>query len=111
MGIIDSEIGAKLSIEHEKIVEFCKKWKITELSFFGSVLRDDFHEDSDVDVLVKFAEDAEWSAFDHFEAEDELSDILGRDVDLVSLSAIEEQDNWLRKRHILNSARRYHVSG
>ncbi|NQU06292.1 MAG: nucleotidyltransferase domain-containing protein [Calditrichaeota bacterium] len=104
-------ISEKIQIKREKIVEFCRKWKIIELSFFGSVLCNDFSEDSDVDVLVKFAEDVGWSAFDHFDAEDELSDILGRDVDLVSLSAIEEQDNWLRKRHILNSAQRYHVSG
>jgi hypothetical protein len=102
---------AKFKIDKAKVVEFCHKWKITELSFFGSVLRDDFSDDSDVDVLVKFTEDAGWSAFDHFNAEDELSKILGRKVDLVSLSAIEEQDNWLRKRHILNSAQKYHVSG
>ncbi len=101
----------QIDIDRDKIIEFCRKWKIIELSLFGSVLRDDFKPDSDVDVLVRFAEDAHWSAFDHFNAEDELSNILKRNVDFVSLAAIEEQDNWLRKKQILSSAQRLHVSG
>ena len=100
----------QIKIDRVRVEEFCRKWKIVELSFFGSVLRDDFRDDSDVDVLVTWAEDAPWSALDHFTAEDELAEIIGRKVDLVSRRAVEEQSNWLRKSRILNSARRFYVS-
>jgi len=103
-------MSLRIEIDREKVEAFCKKWKIIELSLFGSVIRDDFREDSDVDVLVRWAEDARWSAFQIFDAEDELSDILGREVDLVTNRSVEEQENWLRKRQILNSAQRYYVA-
>jgi len=51
----------KLVVPIDRIAEFCRRWKITELALFGSVLRDDFRPDSDVDVLVTFAPDAPWS--------------------------------------------------
>jgi hypothetical protein len=54
-----------ISIQHEEIEAFCQRWQITELAFFGSVLRDDFRPDSDVDVLMTFAPGVEWSLFDH----------------------------------------------
>ena len=47
-----------------RIAEFCRKWKVAELSLFGSVLREDFGPESDVDVLVSFASDAQWGLFD-----------------------------------------------
>ncbi len=68
---------AKIPIDRDKTAEFCRRWKITEFALFGSVLRDDFRPDSDVDVLVTFAPDAEWSLFDHLDMEEELSVILG----------------------------------
>jgi len=51
--------GMKLEIPKEKLADFCRKWKIAELSLFGSVLRDDFRPGSDIDVLVTFTRDAE----------------------------------------------------
>jgi len=68
----------KIDIPKEKIDEFCQKWKIVELSLFGSVLRDDFRSDSDVDMLVTFSPDAEWSLLDHVAMEEELSVIFGK---------------------------------
>ena len=47
-----------IAISRKKITDFCQRWKITEFAFFGSVLRDDFRPDSDIDVLVTFAPDA-----------------------------------------------------
>jgi len=49
-----------IKIPKEEIADFCRKWKIAELSLFGSVLRDDFRPDSDIDLLVTFSRDAEW---------------------------------------------------
>ncbi|MEK6771187.1 MAG: nucleotidyltransferase domain-containing protein [Pseudomonadota bacterium] len=92
------------------IADFCRRWKITDLSFFGSVLRDDFRPDSDVDVLVGFAEDAEWSLMDHAAMQDELAGILGRRVDLVSRRAIERSSNWLRRDGILGTAKEVYVA-
>jgi len=91
-------------IPGEKIAEFCKKWKIREFSFFGSVLRDDFSPDSDVDVLVTFSEDAKHTLFDLVHMESELKQILGREVDIVSRRGIESSRNYLRRNAILNSA-------
>ena len=101
---------AKIPIDRDKTAEFCRRWKITEFALFGSVLRDDFRPDSDVDVLVTFAPDAEWSLFDHLDMEEELSVILGRKVDLVSRRAIERSDNWIRRKSILSTAEPIYVA-
>lgn len=99
-----------LDIPKEKIAEFCQKWKIVELSLFGSVLRDNFRPDSDVDMLVTFAPDAEWSLFDHVAMEEELSEIFGRKVDMVSRRAIERSENYIRRKAILGTAQPYYVA-
>ena len=80
----ERSMTTQITVDREKIAEFCRRWKITELSLFGSVLRDDFRPGSDVDVLVTFAPDAQWSLFDAVEMEQELSTIFGRKVDLIS---------------------------
>ena len=93
-----------IPIERARVEAFCRKWKITELALFGSVLRDDFRPDSDVDVLVSFAPDADWSLLDHMAMEEELAGILGRKVDLVSRRAVERSANRIRRQAILSSA-------
>ena len=70
------------------VAEFCRKWHIAEMSLFGSVLRDDFKADSDVDVLVSFIEGATLSLLDKMAAREELEAILGRNVDLVTKSGL-----------------------
>ena len=99
-----SKTKPHFEIPGEKIAEFCKKWKIREFSLFGSVLRDDFSPDSDVDVLVTFSEDAKHTLFDLVHMESELKQILGREVDIVSRRGIESSRNYLRRNAILNSA-------
>ena len=76
------------TIDRERIAEFCRKWRVTEFSIFGSALRDDFGPDSDIDVPIEFEEDALWSVFDWVDMIDELKAIFGRNVDLVEKSAI-----------------------
>lgn len=102
--------GPRIQIPREQIADFCRRWKIAELALFGSALRDDFRPDSDVDMLVTFAPDAKWSLFDHVDMEDELAQILGRPVDLVSRRGIERSRNPLRRRAILESAQVVHVA-
>jgi predicted nucleotidyltransferase len=101
---------AKIAIDREQIAEFCRRWKIVEFSLFGSVLRDDFGPDSDVDVLVSFAPDTSWSLFDHVRMEDELAALVGRKVDLVSRRAIERSENWIRRKAILGGAEAVYVA-
>ena len=93
-----------MPIPTKRLEEFCRRWKIAELRVFGSALREDFRSDSDLDLLVRFAPDADWSLLDHVAMEEELSGIVGRKVDLVSQRAIERSSNWIRRKTILESA-------
>jgi len=94
-----------VDIPQQRLVDFCRRWKIGRLALFGSVLRDDFGPDSDVDCLVDFAPDADWGLLDVIRAEQELSELLGRPVDLVERAVVERSENWIRRRSILESAR------
>lgn len=67
---------------------FCRRWHIAEMGLFGSVLRDDFADNSDVDVLITYEEDRTLDRFDRLRAQDELSGILGRKVDWVTREAV-----------------------
>lgn len=98
-----------IEIPDDKIEAFCRKWKIRELALFGSVLRDDFGPESDVDCLVAFAPDANWTLLDVIGAEQELSVLLGRPVDLVEKQVVQGSENWIRRRSILNTARTVYV--
>jgi len=73
----------KILVPEQKIAEFCRKHHIRKLSFFGSVLREDFGSDSDIDVLVEF-ESGHTPGFAFITIQDELSALLGRNVDLVT---------------------------
>ena len=83
---------------------FCERWQITEFALFGSVLRDDFRPDSDVDVLVTFSPETHHTLFDLVQMENELKEIFQREVDLVSRRGIERSLNYLRRNEILSSA-------
>ena len=82
-----------IPIPHEEIAEFCRKWGIRRLAFFGSVVRDDFGPESDVDVLVEFGERTPGMKF-FWDVPNELSEILGgRRVDLLTFDSISK---WIR---------------
>jgi predicted nucleotidyltransferase len=94
-----------IEIDKDKLRDFCRKWKITEFALFGSATRpEEFRDDSDVDVLVRFEPSAPWSLLDWVTMEAELATIFSRHVDLVEREAVEQSDNRFRKRSILNSA-------
>ena len=99
-----------LNIHQDQIADFCRRWKVSEFALYGSFLRDDFGPNSDVDVLVTFAPDAQWGLFALYWMEQELKSILGREVDLVSRRGIEASRNYLRRKAILSSARVIHVA-
>lgn len=89
----------------DQIAEFCTRWGIVEFALFGSVLRDDFGPDSDIDVLVRFTTERKYKLHDILQMEREIEVLLGREVDLVDRLTVERSENYLRRRAILNSAR------
>jgi predicted nucleotidyltransferase len=93
----------RLPVDEAQLGQYCKRWKIAKLELFGSAVLD-FAAARDVDLLVSFFPDAEWSLLDHAQMEQELSELLGRQVDLVSRRAIESSQNALRRSAILGSA-------
>ena len=90
-------MSCQVEIPMDQIKAFCRRWKIVEFSLFGSVLRDDFRPDSDVDVLVTFGPDADHDLFGLMHMEDELKAIFGRSIDIVS------------KRSMINPFRRHEI--
>jgi uncharacterized protein len=103
-------MNVHIQFDRERIAEFCRRWKITEFALFGSVLRDDFRPDSDVDVLVSFAFDTRWTLFDMVHMQSELEQIFGRKVDLVERKAVEQSENYIRRQHILRSVEPVYVA-
>ena len=89
-----------LTVTDDRIADFCRRWKITELSVFGSVVRNDFRPDSDSAVLVSFETGAGWSLVDLVTVQDELAALLGRRVDLIEEAALR---NPYRRAAILES--------
>ena len=86
------------------IYTFCTKWQVAELSLFGSVLREDFRPDSDIDILISFHPEARPTLFDLVYMENELKEIFHRDVDLITRKGIEHSHNTVRREAILSSA-------
>jgi predicted nucleotidyltransferase len=99
-----------LEVSRDKIAEFCCRWKITEFALFGSVLRDDFRPDSDIDVLVSFAPGISWRFYDLISMREELESMFGRPVDLVEKRLVESSKNYIRRKHILNHMETIYVA-
>lgn len=95
-------IELPFSIPENEVIKFCERWNIEELSVFGSAVRSDFDiQHSDIDFLVSFSEDAGWTLTDEIQMQRELTEILEREVDLVSRKAVEKSENWIRRDAIL----------
>ena len=93
----------RIEIPTEEVADFCRCNHILRLALFGSVLRDDFTSDSDVDVLVEFEPEAR-VGLALITIQDELSALLDRQVDLHTFAGIEQNRNWLLRAEILGSA-------
>jgi predicted nucleotidyltransferase len=102
-----------INLPMEKIAEFCHQWQVTEFALFGSVLRDDFRPDSDIDVMVQFHPEAHptFSTLDQMEAELKTKTIFNRDIDLITRQGIETSRNYLRRHEILSSAQVIYATG
>ena len=112
----NSRIGTQMAsveieLPKEKIAAFCQRWQVTEFALFGSVLRDDFRPDSDIDVMVQFHPEAHptFSSLDQMEAE--LKTMFHRNIDLITRQGIETSRNYLRRQEILSSAQVIYATG
>jgi uncharacterized protein len=100
----------QLQIPQDKVADFCQRHRIRKLALFGSVLREDFRADSEVDVLVEFEPQAHDRLFALARMQSELGEILGREVHLVERRAIENSRNYIRRKAILSSAETVYAS-
>ena len=97
-----------IALDRQRIKDFCRKWKITRMALFGSVLRDDFRPDSDVDVLVKYASDVDWPCYDYFAMRDDIEALFARPVDIVEEGTIR---NPIKRRCIYENLETVYESG
>ena len=100
----------QLPLDRSELSAFCQKWNVREFAVFGSALRESFRPDSDIDVMVSFSAGARPSLFDLAQMREELTELLGRDVDLVTRRGVEASRNPIRRESILSSAEVIHVT-
>jgi len=99
-------MNALIQNQKKKIEEFCKAWNVKELQVFGSVLTKDFRPDSDIDIIVDFSPGSSHTLIHLAQMEEELEHIFNRRIDLISLQAIEQSRNHIRKKTILSTMER-----
>ena len=99
-----------INIPTDKLAKFCCRNHIRSLSLFGSVLRDDFGQDSDVDVMIEFEHGNEPDLMALVSIENELSEILGHKADMVERESVEQSPNYIRRRNILQSLETVYVA-
>lgn len=93
-------MSLQIELDRDALYDFCRRWRIREMSVFGSCLREDFSPESDVDFLVHFEDSVPWSLWDLVAMRDELAAITGRKVDLVDQEGLR---NPYRRKAILDS--------
>lgn len=98
-------VAVQAFVPYKKIAAFCKRWNVVEFALFGSAVRDDFSAESDIDALVSFAPQSEWGLFEHIQMKQELKELFGRDVDLITRRALEQSRNALLRSEILGTAK------
>ena len=100
-------MNAQVRLDREALAAFCGKWRIRELSLFGSALRDDFGPESDLDFLVSFDPGASWDLWELTGMREELMAIAGREVDIVGKEALR---NPYRRKEILSNREVIHAT-
>ena len=101
----------KLQFDREQLSQFCRERGIAQLELFGSALREDFRDDSDVDLLCTLRPDVKCGLFEWIALKFEFERFFRRPVDLVSRWAIERSQNPYRKHAIFSTAVPLYVEG
>ena len=106
--MIGNSLEIKLDLALDELAAFCRRWGIARLEVFGSILRDDFRPESDVDFLFSpgadFRREKVYGPWGRNCMAEELAQIVGRKVDLLERRRVEQMDNWIKRRHILQTA-------
>lgn len=100
-------LAARIRLDPGQMAQLCRAWRVAKLAVFGSVLRDDFGSDSDVDLLVTFLPDSEWSLWDIVRMKEEMAKAFGHPVDLIEESALENpfiRHEVLRSNEVIYAA-------
>jgi uncharacterized protein len=109
MSLITTITRHGITLPAEAIGAFCRRWKIRELAVFGSFLRDDFADRSDIDFLIDPLTGTTWTLDDLLTMEQELTTLLDRKAEIVERRAVEKSENYIRRRHILATAEPIYV--
>ena len=104
MPVAESHARTAVPLPLDAIAEFCRRWKLVKLAVFGSILRDDFRPDSDIDVLVTFDAAARPSLLTLGQMKVELCRLLGRQVDLLEEGGVREMTNPYFQQEILRTS-------
>lgn len=105
-----SKIYDRLGITPLQLTDFCQRWQVAELSLFGSVLREDFSPDSDIDMLISYTPGAGKGLLARVRIKDELQMLCGREIDVMTKQSIEQSRNEMRRQEILGSAQIIYVA-
>lgn len=101
-------ISERLKVAPRELAAFCRRWHIAKLEVFGSLLRDDFDAESDVDFLVSFEPGKGPADMAWFQIKEELARLVGRKVDVLDRRLVEQSRNLYRRHHILREATAVH---
>ncbi len=101
---LSSRTQRRLGISSADVSTFCQRWGILTMALFGSILRDDFTEESDIDILLSFEPNVRQGLLTLAKIKHELEEQLHRPVDITIKESIETSDNWIRRREILTTA-------
>jgi hypothetical protein len=99
----NTQFQVRSGLSEVTIAQVCQQWGILELGVFGSVLREDFRLDSDIDFLLTFKPNVPQGLMTLVEVKNVLEQLTGRSIDLVLRQSVEQSDNWIRRQEILNT--------
>ena len=88
----------------KQLEDFCRRWQIPSLALFGSALHEGSSPEGNLGILVTFDAKADWSLLDHVQMEQELAELLGRKIDLLTKRSVERSHNPIRRQEILGTA-------
>ena len=107
---LESILYSRLGITKSQLTVFCRRWHVAELALFGSVLTNKFQSNSDIDVLVTYQPEAKRGLIEKAIMKEELEELVGRKIDLISKKAIAQSRNWIRRKNILETAKVFYVA-
>ncbi|MGI0482589.1 nucleotidyltransferase family protein [Geminocystis sp. CENA526] len=99
-----TEIEKRLQISLNQLFDICQQWNIKEMALFGSVLRNDFNNESDVDFLISFQPNTPQGLLTMSQLKSQLESLLNYPVDIAIKDSLKDSDNWIRSKEILTTA-------